>query len=127
MHLEREKLITQARGRESWPSEREVAASAGSRAQEETRARGTECVGGVLVAAITYVSEILVRFTCTYLKSSYGTVCIRAGLPTGWTPSRSFGLLAWRRVDFGLLVRRNADRIVYGFDIIHVDDYFRVF
>jgi len=95
MHLEREKLITQARGRESWPSEREVAASAGSWAQEETRARGTECVGGVLVAAITYVSEILVQFTCMYLKSSYGTVWIRAGLPMGWTPFHDFGLVAW--------------------------------
>jgi len=113
MHLEREKLITQARGRESWPSEREVAASAGSWAQEETRARGTECVGGVLVAAITYVSEILVQFTCMYLKSSYGTVWIRAGLPMGWMPFHDFGLRAWRRADFGLSVSRKADRIVY--------------
>ena len=88
MHLEREKLIMRSRGRELWPSRREVAACARSRAREETWARGTTragggsrgALGGVLVAAIRYVSEILVRFTCPYLKSSYGLVW----LYTGW-------------------------------------------
>jgi len=81
----------------------------------------------VLVAATTYVSEILVQFTCMYLKSSYGTVWIRAGLPMGWMPFHDFGLRAWRRADFGLSVSRKADRIVYWIWYNQVDDYFRVF
>ena len=35
--------------------------------------------------------------------------------------------MAWRRADFGFLVRRNGERIVYDFLYHWIDDYFRVF